>query len=78
MLKYKRILLKLSGEALSGDKHFGIDPDTLDSFCRAIKETSDLGAEIGISTQKLHVRGPMAAEAMTTIKYYVDGDGQVR
>ena len=37
-----------------------------------------LGAEIGISTQKLHVRGPMAAEAMTTIKYYVDGDGQVR
>lgn len=48
MLKYKRILLKLSGEALSGDKHFGIDPDTLDSFCRAIKETSDLGAEIGI------------------------------
>ena len=37
-----------------------------------------LGAEIGISTQKLHVRGPMAAEAMTTVKYFIDGDGQVR
>ncbi len=48
MLKYKRVLLKLSGEALSGDKHFGIDAETLDSFCRAIKESSDLGAEIGI------------------------------
>jgi glutamate-5-semialdehyde dehydrogenase len=37
-----------------------------------------LGAEIGISTQKLHARGPMALEALTTYKWIIDGDGQVR
>lgn len=37
-----------------------------------------LGAEIGISTQKLHARGPFAAEALTTYKYVVRGEGQVR
>ncbi len=37
-----------------------------------------LGAEIGISTQKLHARGPMGLEEMTTIKYIVYGQGQVR
>ena len=37
-----------------------------------------LGAEIGISTQKLHARGPMGLEALTTVKFFIDGDGQVR
>lgn len=37
-----------------------------------------LGAEIGISTQKLHARGPFAAEALTTYKYEIRGTGQVR
>ena len=36
------------------------------------------GAEIGISTQKLHARGPMGLAALTTDKYYIDGEGQVR
>lgn len=36
------------------------------------------GAEIGISTQKLHVRGPMGLQALTTYKYQVIGDGQIR
>ena len=37
-----------------------------------------LGAEIGISTQKLHVRGPMGAEDLTTTKYMIYGSGQLR
>ena len=37
-----------------------------------------LGAEIGISTQKLHVRGPMSVQHLTTTKYVVLGDGQIR
>ena len=36
------------------------------------------GAEVGISTQKLHARGPMGLEALTSIKYIVEGSGQVR
>lgn len=37
-----------------------------------------LGSEIGISTQKLHARGPMALEALTTYKWIIEGDGQIR
>jgi len=37
-----------------------------------------LGAEIGISTQKLHARGPMALEELTSYKWIIDGDGQIR
>jgi glutamate-5-semialdehyde dehydrogenase len=36
------------------------------------------GAELGISTQKFHVRGPMGLSALTTIKYRIDGQGQIR
>lgn len=37
-----------------------------------------LGAEIGISTQKLHARGPMGLEELTTVKYIINGNGQIR
>lgn len=46
--KYKRVLLKLSGEALMGDKNFGLDPETLDTFSEEIKELYDMGIQIGI------------------------------
>lgn len=36
------------------------------------------GAEIGISTQKLHARGPMGLKELTTIKYIIYGNGQIR
>lgn len=41
-------------------------------------EEFGLGAEIGISTQKLHARGPMGLTELTTYKYFVEGDGQIR
>ena len=41
-------------------------------------EELGLGAEIGISTQKLHARGPMGLAELTSVKYVVTGDGQVR
>ncbi|MCI5816774.1 glutamate-5-semialdehyde dehydrogenase [Ruminococcus sp.] len=37
-----------------------------------------MGAEIGISTQKLHARGPMGLRELTTVKYLINGDGQIR
>jgi uridylate kinase len=48
MSDYKRILLKLSGEALMGKKQFGIDEDRLMEYARQIKDVSDMHIEIGI------------------------------
>lgn len=47
-LKYPRVLLKLSGEALAGDKGFGFDFDTIRDFAREVKSISDDGAQIGM------------------------------
>ncbi|MBI4341500.1 MAG: UMP kinase [Candidatus Omnitrophica bacterium] len=46
--KYKRIVLKLSGEALQGKLGFGIDPDILDDFARQIKEVHELGVQVTV------------------------------
>jgi uridylate kinase len=48
LMKYKRILLKLSGESLMGDKSFGIDNNRLATYADQIKEISDLGCEVAI------------------------------
>jgi len=47
-LKYKRVLLKLSGEALAGNKKTGLDYDTITPICRAVKRCADAGVEVGI------------------------------
>jgi len=47
-LKYKRILLKLSGESLAGDNEFGIEPKILDFFAGEIKKVHELGVQVGI------------------------------
>ena len=46
--KYKRVLLKISGEALAGGKQFGIDFDVVRSVCEVIKECNAAGVEIGV------------------------------
>lgn len=47
-MKYKRVLLKLSGEALMGDLQYGIDPNMLKQYAEQIKEVVDLGCEVAI------------------------------
>ena len=47
-IKYKRVLLKLSGEALAGDAKKGIDAETLDRICNQVKELTKLGTEVAI------------------------------
>ena len=46
--KYKRILLKLSGEAMAGQAHTGLDFDTVLHICKYVKEAAELGTEIAI------------------------------
>lgn len=46
--KYKRVLIKLSGEAISGEKGFGIDSKTLGNICDVIKRIVDMGVEVAI------------------------------
>jgi uridylate kinase len=46
--KYKRILLKLSGEALMGDKSFGMDPAIIEQYARDIKGITELGVQVAV------------------------------
>ena len=46
--KYRRILFKISGETLAGDKKFGLDPDTLKAIAREIKTVVDLKVQVGV------------------------------
>ena len=47
-IKYKRILLKLSGEALAGEQHRGLDYGVIHPVCEAIRQCRDLGVQIGL------------------------------
>ena len=46
--KYKRVLVKISGEALAGDKHFGLNFDVIGPVCDVIKRCTEIGCEVGI------------------------------
>lgn len=46
--KYKRIVLKFSGEALAGEKGFGLDPEVLMSIAQQTKEVNDLGVQVAV------------------------------
>ena len=46
--QYKRLLLKISGEALAGDKHFGLDFDVIGNVCDVVKQCVDMGVQVGI------------------------------
>lgn len=69
---YKRILLKLSGESLMGEQHYGIDAVALRSFAEDVKEAHDLGVEIGIVFGGGNIYRGMQAEQMGIDK--VSGD----
>ena len=47
-IKYKRVLLKVSGEALAGEKRRGLDFDIVNALCDSIKECVDMGVQIGL------------------------------
>ena len=47
-LRYKRVLLKLSGEALAGENKFGIDPQTVSKICEEIAEVVDMGLQVAL------------------------------
>lgn len=47
-IKYKRILLKISGEALAGEMHRGLDFDVVHEVCRMIRDIADLGVQLGV------------------------------
>ena len=46
--RYKRVLLKISGEALAGDKHFGLDFEVIGRVCDVIKEAVAMGVQVGV------------------------------
>jgi uridylate kinase len=62
--KYRRVLLKVSGETLSGEKKFGLCPETLQIIAREIKEPLDLGVEMGIVVGGGNIFRGLAATAM--------------
>jgi glutamate-5-semialdehyde dehydrogenase len=68
---------------LNAARRFARDVDAAAVMVNASTRFTDgeqfgFGAEIGISTQKLHARGPMGLRELTTVKYVVTGDGQIR
>ena len=70
-------------EDLSASRQFLREVDSSSVMVNASTQFADgfeygLGAEIGISTDKLHVRGPVGLEGLTTQKFIVIGDGSVR
>ncbi|MEN2283787.1 UMP kinase [Algoriphagus sp. SE2] len=63
-MKYKRILLKLSGEALMGDKNYGIDPNRLQQYTKEIMKVKEMGVEIAIVIGGGNIfRGVQAAQS---------------
>ncbi len=62
-LKYRRVLLKLSGEALAGDKGFGIDPPVVDRLTEGVKRVHEMGVSLGLVVGGGNiVRGTIASQ----------------
>ena len=78
--KHSECVVSESAEAI---RRFQLEVDAACVYANVSTAFTDgaqfgFGAEIGISTQKLHARGPMALPELTTYKYLIEGDGQIR
>ena len=74
--------MPISADAAAAER-FGRGVDSAAVYLNCSTRFTDggefgLGAEIGISTQKMHARGPMGLEELTSCKYVIYGEGQVR
>ena len=65
---YKRVLLKISGEALAGDKHTGLDFEVIGQVCDVIKECLDMGVPVGlvVGAVRKTAAAPWSAPGPTT------------
>ena len=77
-LKYKRILLKISGEFLSGERDFGLSPERLEFVCNEIKSVREIGVELAIVVGGGNIwRGRKGAEELSMERTSADQIGML-
>ncbi len=74
---YKRVIIKMSGEALKGSSDYGIDPKMVDQYAKQIKEAHDLGVEIGIVVGGGNLWRGKEAEALGMSRSQADYMGMI-
>ena len=68
-LKYRRVLLKLSGEALAGEKQIGIDPHTVSKICAEIADVVEMGLEVALVIGGGNIFRGLSASAEGMVKF---------
>ena len=72
-LKYKRVLVKLSGEALAGEKGFGIDPETCAVICQELGTALDMGAQMALADAGISLYAGVQGSADAAAKALAEG-----
>ena len=79
MIKYKRVLLKLSGESLMGEQKFGIDPKMLQHYSSQIKTVVEMGVEVAIVIGGGNIfRGQLARQAWSSTSSHTARISEIR